>query len=230
MEKRTARLQERQRVPQECPYCGHEHPLRFLRRDPLIGVACLKKLAASGHADALFCLACRYRDGEDEGTPQDSKLAAVLLGRAVELGYTDACIRLADMLLGVGLSGDEDTGIAVDAPRGLSLMRRAAEEGGHALAQFNMGFILSRGLHGVTRDDAKAARWWKLASDGGSFLAAMNLADVHLDGEGGLPRSELHAFKYATFAPQPHNKPRPAPIPRLGQLCNCSWQVHSARC
>lgn len=80
----------------KCPYCQQQHPA--LTRTST-SVKRFQKLASAGNAEGLFALGVRYRDGED--VPKDGKRAVELLSKAIDLGHTDAAIRLADMLLGV---------------------------------------------------------------------------------------------------------------------------------
>lgn len=180
-----------------CPHCGQQSPM-FTRTS--VTVKRLQKLASEEHAECLFALAVRYRDGD--GVPRDCKRAAEMLGRAIKLGHTDAALRLADMLLGCkrGQSGLalEKTGVPHNEARGLFLMRRAAEAG-HGLAQYNMGFIVQHGMHCVEHDASEAARWWELAAAQGCAIAALELCVAYDSGKG-VPKSCMRSFEYALKA------------------------------
>ena len=101
--------------------------------------------------------------------------AARLLQQAVDQGCTSACVRLADLLLGVGGSYsnyDESgyQGVPLDDESGVRLMALAAEAG-HPLAQYNVGFMLSRGTNGLKRRPLAAMAWFAHAVSNGNEAA-----------------------------------------------------------
>ena len=69
----------------------------------------------------------------------------------------------------------------------------AALSGG-AEAQFVLGEQYADG-RGVTRDEAKAARWWRLAAENGMALAQVRLGRLYLKG-GGVPEDYAEAKKW----------------------------------
>ena len=56
-------------------------------------------------------------------------------------------------------------------------------EQGHAAAQFNLGVMYDRN-EGVPKDDAGAARWYRLAAEQGVAPAQYNLGVMYANGEG----------------------------------------------
>ena len=106
--------------------------------------------------------------------------AARLLQQAVDQGCTSACVRLADLLLGVGGSYsnyDESgyQGVPLDDESGVRLMALAAEAG-HPLAQYNVGFMLSRGTNGLKRRPLAAMAWFAHAVSNGNEAAKKEYA------------------------------------------------------
>ena len=202
-------------IPQKCEVCLGVHPARMSSKE---GNESLQRLAVQQHPDALFALAIRYRDGQ-RGLRADGKLCGRLLELAVlALGHADSCIRLADMLLGVGgtLSARPvTTGVPHDDARGLRLMMHAAA-GGHPYAQFVMGDILSRGMHGTPEDKASAVSWWTLAANVGckeaqSKLGVARLQHPPAQARPRAPGSQRHlrllGRLHATRAHRPRRRP-----------------------
>lgn len=56
---------------------------------------------------------------------------------------------------------------------------------GNSMAQYNLGFMYSNG-EGVTKNDAKAARWYRLAAEQGNVPAQYNLGMMYYSGVGVL--------------------------------------------
>ncbi|TGT80740.1 tetratricopeptide repeat protein, partial [Mesorhizobium sp. M5C.F.Ca.ET.164.01.1.1] len=59
----------------------------------------------------------------------------------------------------------------------------ALAQKGDAIAQFNVGFLYSRGL-GVPLDYSKAAEWWGKAADQDMAVAELNLGLLYSWGKG----------------------------------------------
>jgi len=79
----------------------------------------------------------------------------------------------------------EEARVAVEAQdfgRAVELLRPLAQAG-DAQAQVGLGHLYSTGS-GVPRDEAEAARWYRLAADQGHPIAQYNLAIAYLKGLG----------------------------------------------
>ena len=63
-------------------------------------------------------------------------------------------------------------------------------EKGNAAAQLNLGDMYANG-RGVLKDDAEAARWYRLAAEQGVAAAQFNLGAIYATGEGVLKDSVL---------------------------------------
>ena len=61
-------------------------------------------------------------------------------------------------------------------------------EGGHALAQYNLGIMYRKGL-GVEKDQLKALKWYQSAADNGLAKAQYGLGLFYEKGRGGLPKN-----------------------------------------
>ena len=64
----------------------------------------------------------------------------------------------------------------------LDAVRQAADQG-DANAQFNLGFMYANG-EGVPKDDAEAARWYRMAANQGDAAAQYSLGVSYANGEG----------------------------------------------
>ena len=116
-------------IPQKCELCGSNHPAHM---SAAAKITSLHTLALKeGNAMAQYNLAMKYRDGIC--VKQDGRKAAQLCELAIAQGHADACIELADMLLGAGRTdlSVSRTGIPHDFIRGVALMKHAAGAGHH---------------------------------------------------------------------------------------------------
>ena len=180
------RLVNKRPLPSSCEHCSATpHPAFLTGRQ---ATSRLSQLVERGDVNAQFALGVMHRDGSN-GLRINGKKATHLLEQATEQGNADACIRLADMLLG---SGGATPGVRLDIPRGVHLMSCAAEAG-HPLAMYNMGFIYDRG-DDVERDAASAVRWWHLAADAGNMDAQRELGMGLYSGDEGIPQYVLTLF------------------------------------
>ena len=67
-------------------------------------------------------------------------------------------------------------------------------EQGNAVAQFNLGVMYANG-QGVPKDDAEAARWYRLAAEQGHDGAQVNLGIMYDNGEG-VPKDPAEAVRW----------------------------------
>jgi TPR repeat protein len=187
----------------QCPLCKGTL-LPWLAQYPAISLLPL----IESDAWAQLVIGCFYRDGEQRvgGLRQNVRLAADLFEKAARQGSSDACVRLADLLLGQGEylgHNDKKRGVRKDIGRGLRLMRLAADAG-NTLAQFNMGFMIDRGEHELVKDFPAATRWFKLAAEQGHEEAqkeyAMALIALPSNADNGLAASALLSFQQMSAA------------------------------
>jgi hypothetical protein len=81
--------------------------------------------------------------------------------------------------------------------RALELLRPAAREG-DPRAQLGLGTLYASG-RGVEKDDAEAARWFRLAADQGNALAQYNLGICYLEGRG-VDEDAIEGFKWISLS------------------------------
>ena len=80
---------------------------------------------------------------------------------------------------------------------------------GDAMAMYNMGYIFYFGKGGVSKDHAKAAKWWKKSAKLGQMNAQNNLANMYYNGKGGLKVNVAAAeYWWGEAADQGHMKAR----------------------
>jgi TPR repeat protein len=114
-----------------------------------------------------------FEQGDEVARPKD--LAALENGDAYRLGR----------------------GVQLDYPEALKWYRKAAEYG-NALAQFQLGFMLSQG-QGAQQDYAEAAKWYRKAADQGYSPAQTNLGKLYQDGTG-VPQDYSEAERWLRLA------------------------------
>ena len=91
---------------------------------------------------------------------------------------------------------DKQATTAVSAPDFAATKKDA--ESGNAKAQYNLGVKYANG-QGVPRDDAEAAKWYRLAADQGYGYAQGNLGVMYHDGRG-VPQDYGEAFAWFSVA------------------------------
>ena len=77
-------------------------------------------------------------------------------------------------------------------------MERSGSRQSHALAQFNLGVSYAAG-RGVLKDEAEAARWYRLAAEQGDAKAQVNLGVIYANGWGVL-KDEAEAARWYRLA------------------------------
>ena len=80
------------------------------------------------------------------------------------------------------LKGNDSLDIDMDKEKGITLIRRSAEQG-VAIAQCNLGVCYDNG-EGVSQDYAQAVYWWRKAAEQGDAAAQSNLGNCYYNGEG----------------------------------------------
>ena len=150
-------------------------------------IAETRRLAEQGDADAQYNLGYRYVTGI--GVPQDRAEAVRWLRLAADQGHTQAEDFLGRMPpMGSQRATDNvaETELPATLPPATRQSQRSGNpfrvpslrtdaEQGDADAQSNLGFWYAYGL-GVVKDDAEAARWFRLAADQGRTSARSSIS------------------------------------------------------
>lgn len=113
------------------------------------------------------------------------------LQQAVAKGNPKAETHLGEMLL-------RGEGIAMDAPRGIALLEKAARAG-HSAAAFRIAMLLVNGEAGVAQDPARALDYFRAAAAGGEAEAFFNLGTAHTSGRS-VKRSYAEALGWFIVA------------------------------
>jgi uncharacterized protein len=187
-----------------------------------------RKAAEQGDAEAQFVLAGLYDRGK--GVPLDYAEAAYWYRNAAAQGLDFAQCNLGILYeFGKGVprdyaeaakwyrkAGEQGVPIALErlvllfesaseAPRDDSELvawyRKAAENAhGCTPAYYTLGRFYRYGLHGVTKDDAEAARWLRPAAEWcGNAAAQYELGALYYSGSG-VPRNDVEAYYLLTLA------------------------------
>ena len=77
-------------------------------------------------------------------------------------------------------------------------LKRAALQG-HAVAQFNLGWMYAKGEGGVPQDFTQAAEWYRMAAEQDDAWAQNNLGEMYARGEG-IPRNLVQAYMWLSLA------------------------------
>ena len=109
--------------------------------------------------------------------------------RAAERGDLDALHSVAAQYA----TGDAPAG--KDEVKAVELYTRAAERG-HALSQYDLGFMLILG-EGAEKDEAEGLSWMRRAAEGGCDLAARFLSEAYAKGYCGVAADEAEAARWA---------------------------------
>ena len=132
-----------------------------MEKDPAKAVEFFTQAAEKGELNSTFNLAVMYENGV--GVTKDLAKSGQYLQAAAEKKYPLACFFLG--MKTMAGAGDDAEQIA----RAVSLIQFAAEAG-EAQAQFVYGSLFQDG-HGVEKDLAQAAGWYRRSAKGGFPLA-----------------------------------------------------------
>jgi TPR repeat protein len=166
--------------------------------------------AEAGFVPAIIETALALRDGR--GVDMNRKHAVELLEIAAARGSSDAMYWLGEMyqldIIDRDLSYD-DAMVKVDQNEAIIWHARAAEAG-DTRAQEMLAGMLTRGEGLPAPQPEAAGRYWRLAAEGGSLEAQMQLANLIRDGKipfrprmGGSPdggAQEIRDLYYSAFA------------------------------
>lgn len=146
-----------------------------------------------------------FRTSRGTGIAADYAGAVPLFERAANAGHVNALAEL-------GLIYEHGRGlVAADATKSMDCYQRAADAG-NAYAQMKIGYAHDTGT-GRPADDVAAARYYRLAAEGGNETAAANFADFLALGVGGVPKDERAAAAWyleLTGLPQQPTEPTTA--------------------
>lgn len=163
------------------------------------------RAAAQGSREALYYMGLILHAGKD--VPQDKPQALQLWRRAAEAGVAEA-----QLALGLELAQAAGT-----VPEGVAWLTRAVQaEAAKTAAQAAraLGFIYAKGRPGVPQDLPEAARWYKLAADGGDAAAQLVYALMLLEGKP-VAKNEAQGVRYLRLAA---GQDYPAAMQMLAQL------------
>ncbi|MFN0219882.1 MAG: caspase family protein [Hyphomicrobium sp.] len=139
----------------------------------------LSKSAEPGFVPAMIEAALALKAGR--GVPRDTNRAIQMLEAAAARGSPEAMFRLGE-IYDVGGYVEEDHKVAAD-PHEATLWYARAAEFGDTRAQKKLAENLTKGYGLPAQQPETAARYWRLASDGGSVDAQMQLANLLRDGK-----------------------------------------------
>lgn len=148
------------------------------------------RAAEQGSKEALYYMGLIAFSGKD--MPADRAQALRLWQQAAEAGVAEAQLSLGLLLAqqpATARQGADWLVRAVQAPA-----PKTAAQAARAL-----GFLYAGGKPGIARDMAEAARWYKLAADGGDAPAQLVYALMLLQGEA-LPKDVSRGMSYLRLA------------------------------
>ena len=154
-----------------CPFCRAPPP-----RDEAEELAHLRRHVENEVPEAMRQLAITYQRG-GLGLLKSSKKAARLFKRAVELGDTEAMVKL-------GIMYHDGNGVKLNHVKAMQLFRAAADRG-DARGQAMIALCLLKTASEALEDDLKTGfRYAKLSSDQGYTLGSLMLGKAYYFGLG----------------------------------------------
>ena len=200
------------------------------KKDPVEGVAWIRKAAEQGAPDAYYILGICHDIGS--GVERSVVQATDWYRKAAEAGIVDAQYNLADCYLrGEGVEknvkeavkwleraaekGDvaavaqlgfiylNDTFGVRDPAKAATYLRKAAYTGNSAAAKWALGTLYQSG-EGVAQSDEDAVKWFKESAMQGDSTGMYHLAKAMMVGRG-LPKDELRAVEWMEKSAQKGN-------------------------
>jgi TPR repeat protein len=169
-------------------------------KNPRRGVEWLQRAADAGSPRAMYLLGLVYQYGRSSfnsnlAVTQDFQLALLWYGRAAEAGYSDARVKLAQMM-------EAGNGLPSPQPEIAERYWRLAAHGGSAFAQVEFADKLRHGLLLVKEEygEKETIRLLQEAMSQGSAQAAEELAEIYRKGELGEEKNPIEAMKLAYHA------------------------------
>lgn len=150
--------------------------------------------AAQGSKEAMYYLGLIHYTGKD--VPQDKQKALNYWQQAAEGGVAEAQFRL-----GVELAQAQTAEAVQQGVRWLTqaVGQAAAAPGVAAQAACSLGYIYASGKPGIAKNMTEAARWYKIAADGGDASAQLVYAIMLLQGEP-VAKDEAQGLRYLRLA------------------------------
>lgn len=137
---------------------------------PEIAIRQMEERVELGDSQAMKELALVYREGQQDGVPQDNAKAFHLLRRSVELGNIDAQNQLGMFYLTGNL------GLEIDQTKAMVCFERAAASG-YVTARYSLGQLEYHG-----GNVKRAIRHWHIAAAAGFDKAVMRLMSCFEEG------------------------------------------------
>jgi uncharacterized protein len=148
-----------------------------------------RKAAAQGEPLAEYCLGYACAFGKGITTNYDE--AVQWWQKSAEQGQVYAQNALGQFYLNGGYPGDTNH---INFAAAAGWLGKAASQG-YAPAMGLLGYMYQFGI-GVRHDSREAIRWTRPAADQGDATAEDDLGLMYEDGDGGLPRDEVQAYKW----------------------------------
>ena len=153
-----------------------------LPRDREAGVAWIVRAAEQGEPDAARDIAGRLRNGASIQV-DETKIANALKPQA-DAGDVESMRALAPMIIG-------GRGTRQDPALGLSLLKRAAEQGSSA-AERDLSQLYLNGAPGVPANRGEALKWLGVSARHGNVDAMLSLGYMSMSTPIGVPSSEAN--------------------------------------
>lgn len=150
-----------------------------------------RKAAEQGDGEAAYALGREYWNGID--VPRDPAKGIRWFKRAAHDGYAQAQALLGDWYLGGTIA------LPRNVSRGLMWLRKSAAQphGDGLAAQDILAHVYDSG-HGVAKDYAKAAKWYRAmaATTGGYPFPLLRLGQIYATGGWGLKANDVTAYQW----------------------------------
>jgi hypothetical protein len=169
-----------------------------VKQDYVEAVQWYRKAAAQGDALAQYCLGYAYAYGK--GTPTNFDAALQWWQKSAAQGQVYAQNALGQFYLHGEHPGDTNHINYIEAAKWL---HRAAEQN-YAPAMSTLGSMYQYGI-GTGHDWPQALQWNRRAAEQGDAMAQDNLGQMYVNGNAGLPRNLVQAYKWFWLSEQQGN-------------------------
>ena len=146
----------------------------------------LTRAANQGYTPALDALGRLHEQGR--AGPRNDLLAFALYRRAAEAGDGNAMVHL-------GALYEQGHGVARSYAEAIRWYRRAVDKN-MPQAAYRLGLIAELGLADGVRNDAEAAKWIRMAADGGNLAEAQNHLGMLYDQGRGVAADPTEAARW----------------------------------
>lgn len=170
-----------------------------VEQDLVQAVQWYHKAANQDEPLAEFCLGHAYAHGI--GAPKNINAALVWWQKAATKGQVDAEYALGQFYLYGEYSGDTNH---INFERAAGWLQKAAEQN-NAPAMSTLGYMYLYGV-GLGQDWTKALQWNRRAAELNDNAGQENLGQMYENGEAGLPRDLVQAYKWFWLSELQGNK------------------------